>query len=338
MIENTRAETAPVNAESQRVAALLAPGFGGAPFGFLLKEVGGPVISAQNADFRYEPASAMKALYLLDAMKRVQAGTEKLDKAKAFSYWVDPADPTNSAVCPDPAWEVPANQVKTTVRDGLERMMQVSDNRATRGFALRYGVADVNALAASLGMTGTHIGQDRVGCGFENGVRNDLTLSDFDKLYGAVATGAALNPANTNTFWSTMINFGAFSPSPIADVVAQEAAALGKSQTVVDQFLAALHLWEKGGDYQFCTDAFTCDHYSLDIDNLGRVSVPFKSAGGTVVPKDYFWSVFANDVQVPCAPGSGCPLDSAAANAIYLFEGGASELLRPVVRDALANW
>jgi hypothetical protein len=217
-------------------------------------------------------------------------------------------------------------------------MLQVSDNRVTRGFALRYGLADVNALAASLGMTSSHIGQDRVGCGFVNGVRNDLTLSDFDKLYEAVAGGTALNHANANTFWSTMFNFGAFSPSPIADVVAQEAAALGKPPAVVDQFLAALHLWEKGGSYGFCTDGSACDHYVLDIDNLGRVSVPFKNAGGTIVPKDYFWSVFANDVQVPCAPGSGCPLDTSAANAIYLFEGGASELLRPVVHDALLNW
>ena len=216
------------------------------------KQVGGPEIVGFNENFRFEPASGIKVLYFLHAMQLVQAGTENLDTPNAFTYYVDPSDPTNGGVCPDPAWEVPANAVHTTLRDGLTKTMVDSDNRTTRGLFLRYGMGPENALAASIGMTNTALRQPSIGCGFLGAVRNDLSLADAGKLYEGVADGSLLDPADAAIFNQIMIGGAPTSSSNFGDIVRQEAAALGKSPADAASFIANVDYREKGGTYFFC--------------------------------------------------------------------------------------
>ena len=161
MIDDTDAETPAIDGESQRVAGLLAKGLGAGEYGLYLKKVGGPELLGFNENFRFEPASAIKVLYLLYAMRQVQAGTDKL--SSDCPYYPDPSDPTNPGVCPDPTWETSGNAVHTTLRKALAAMMEMSDNRMTRGMVLRYGIANVDAFAHSIGMANTHLQQDRIG-------------------------------------------------------------------------------------------------------------------------------------------------------------------------------
>ena len=132
-IDNTDATTNPINAESTRVQKVLKKGIGGGTYGAYLKAVGGSEVLGFNENFRFEPASGIKVLYYLHTMQLVQAGTESLDTPNTFTYYVDPSNPTFGGVCPDPAWEVPANAVHTTLRDGLTKTMVDSDNRTTPG-------------------------------------------------------------------------------------------------------------------------------------------------------------------------------------------------------------
>ena len=61
-------------------------------------------------------------------------------------------------------------------------------------------------MAASLGMSSTHLNQPFIGCGFQGGVRNELTLSDAQQAwpyltYGSLVTvtAGALTPAGSPT-------------------------------------------------------------------------------------------------------------------------------------------
>ncbi len=74
-------------------------------------------------------------------------------------------------------------------------MMQSSNNVYTRALRFAGGSARC-AMAASLGLSSTHLRQPYIGCGFDGvpgGVRNELTLADAARLYAAVDNGTALS-------------------------------------------------------------------------------------------------------------------------------------------------
>jgi hypothetical protein len=194
-----------LNAESTRLREIMRTGLSGGSYGVYVKKVGSsaPVGLQQNTIF--EPASSMKVVHHLYTMQRIMNGADSL--SASFNYWVKPFDTTNKDVYPDPAWESVLGQpwrVTTTVQDGLTRMMQNSDNRTTRGFQLRWGHPTLNAFADSLGMTNTELRQI-IGCGFNNGLRNDLTLVDAGKLYESVVNGSSLTGSSRTTFWNILL-------------------------------------------------------------------------------------------------------------------------------------
>jgi hypothetical protein len=338
MIDNTDAESPAVNAESRRVAAALAPGLKAGEYGVYLKAVGGASeLLGFNENFRYEPASAIKVLYLLYAMRQVQLGLDSL--GADFVYYPDPGNPTNPGVCPDPLWETPANAAHTTLQSALTAMMDVSDNRMTRGMALRYGVATVDAYGHSIGMANTHLTQDRIGCLFVNGVRNQLTLADAGRLYEQVDNGTLLSPANTATFYSIMLGGSVPPTSPLAAVVRAEAAKAGKAG-VASQFISAMDYREKAGnEFQCVSSNCSTNPMYLDFTSVsGRMTLPFKS-GGVIVLHDYVFGRFGNDFVLGCLPGSGaCPADVKAQSAIGTLGSRGAETLRQQIAAALVTW
>lgn len=338
MLDNSNAETTSINAETKRVSGLLGKGLKAGEYGVYLAQVGGAVDLGLNQAFRFEPASAIKVLYLLYAMRQVQAGTDSL--SSDFVYYPDPADPSNPGVCPDPSWETAQNAQHTTLSNALAGMMQVSDNRFTRGMALRYGVASVDAMAHSIGLVSTHLRQDRIGCLFVNGVRNDWTATDAGSLYTQVDDGSLLTPSNTATFFSFMLGGAVPSSSPLGDVVRQEAAAVGKSGDAA-AFISAMSYHEKAGNEFMCVLA-SCgggNAQYLDFTSVsGVISLPFKS-GGVTVPRDFVYTRFGSDFILPCVPGSGaCKADVAAQDAIGTLGVDGAETYRQQIAAALSTW
>ncbi len=338
MVDNTNAQTPSLNAETKRVAGLLAPGLKKGEYGVYLQQVGGsrPLLGL-NQGFRFEPASAIKVLYLLYAMRRVQAGLDSL--SSDFVYYPDPADPNNPGVCPDPSWETPGNAAHTTLSLALQGMMQVSDNRFTRGMALRYGMASVDSYAHSIGLANTHLRQDRIGCLFVNGVRNEFTAVDAGSLYAQVDSDSLLTPANTATFFSFMLGGAVPSSSALGDVVRNEALKAGKSADAA-AFISAMTYQEKAGNEFMCV-VVSCNSSPqyLDFTSVaGVIRLPFKS-GGTVVPRDFVYMRFGNDFVLPCVPGSGaCAADVAAESAISTLGTAGAETYRQQIAAALATW
>jgi hypothetical protein len=159
-----------------------AGGFHGAYF--ISSAPGSSPIVADNPDFRFEPASSIKVLYLLYTLQ------QNVSLSDLIAYY-----PPTTAGCPSSSSETQANQQMTTIGDALTQMMQASNNVFTRAFAIHWGLGPVQAMANGLGMSSTHLSQPFIGCGFQGGVRNELTLADAARLYAAVDNGTALSTA-----------------------------------------------------------------------------------------------------------------------------------------------
>ncbi len=332
-LDDTNASQDPINAASTDVVNYVnGNGWDGGFLGAYVAPASSPAsaIVAANSGFRFEPASTIKVLYLLYALQQVAAGHDKL--SAPFTYYVDPADPTNPGVCPDPAWDVSANAVTTTVSNALTLMMHNSDNRVTRAFEVRYGIANVQAMATGLGMSETHLNQAFIGCGFQGAVRNELTLTDAATLYAAVANKTALDAKYSKKFFSIELG-GAPAPTDyLTTVVDQEATNLGKT-SIEASFLAHINDRWKAGSYSFCM-ASDCSAYKADFTIAGALYLPFKEKG-KIKQVAYVYGDFVNDLYIPCTPGSGC----SAENAAYaMINQVADEAARGAIDSALATW
>ena len=288
-------------AEEHRVEALLESGYSkqglsGGNFGFLVKRVGlSPSLQFRN-DAVFEPASTIKALYNLYAERQVQMGNDSL--GSTFYYWFKPTDPTNKDVCPLDYSNTNLNKVATTLKDGLDRMMGVSDNRTTQGVDLRYGRSNVNTYAHIIGMKDTVINQT-LGCGTKNGGYVDVTLNDLAKLYQGVQTNALLTPTRASSFFGRMNGGTLGNTDPLATVIKQEAAKRGKS-AIAGAFVAATSARDKGGSYDICPSSGNCSPpYVYDRADAGVLTLPFKSSG-KIVPRQYLYGWFVNGLSIPC--------------------------------------
>lgn len=325
-----------LSAENRRVQNIFedgydAGGLSGGAYGYYVKPIGGPAALGLQNGKQYEPASGIKALYNLYAERQVQLGNDAL--ANPFDYWYMPADPANKDVCPLDYANNAANQTTTTLVDGLDRMMGVSDNRTTQGTDLRYGRANVNNYASGIGMTGTFIDQT-VGCGIMNGGSVTLTLDDITKLYEGVQTQALLSAARAASFFGRM-NGGGIAPAGAFGLMVQaEAAAQGKA-AIANQFIANVSTRTKGGSYNMCFPAGGCNPpYDYVRSNAGLLTLPFKN-GAVITPHPYAFGWWINDLSIPCAFGVACAARVQADNTTAKFT---QEIFRAQVRAALQTW
>ena len=318
---------APINTESTTVRAQAeSNGWAGGYHGSYFAESSAspsPLV-ADNPDFRYEPASAIKVLYLLYTLQ------QNVDLTSMITYyWTDGNNPSPD-VCPlDAVPEVPANEHQTTIQNALNHMMQESNNVFTRAFALKWGLPAVQSLATSLGMSSTHLNQQWIGCGFRNGIRNELTLSDVTKLYSSVDRGVALSEPQRTTFFNILVGGSPVATDAFGSIVTQEASKVGKSANVT-QFLNNLNVRWKAGSYTFCLST-SCDVHKVDLGVGGWMSVPYGSDSN----KTFVFGDFVNDLFIPCAPTGSCTELTNAYNEIL---GNVAEAARPVFNEALAAW
>jgi hypothetical protein len=325
-LDDTNPTQAPINAESSRLQSFAesngwAGGFHGSYF--IQSASGASPIVAENSTFRFEPASAIKVLYLLYTLRQGVS----LDSPITY-YWTDNNVPTPT-VCPmDAVQEIPANARTTTIRNALNGMMQFSNNVYTRAFAIRWGLGPVQAMANQLGLSGTHLNQAWIGCVFRGNARNELTLADAAKLYAAVDSGTALSGQARTDFFNILAGGPPSAGDAWGQVVSQEASALGKS-AVVAQFLSTMNVRSKGGQYGICLA--DCNTYKLDLSVAGWVSIPFKRSG-QITPVSYLFGDYVNDLVLTC---SNCP---AAMNANNLTGIEAPETARSTIRAALSTW
>lgn len=225
-LDDSNPPQAPINIESTTIRTHAETnGWGGGYHGsYFAKSSASPnPLVADNSDFRYEPASAIKVLYLLYTLQ------QKVDLNSMITYYWTNGDNPTPDVCPlDAVAETPANEHQTTIQNALNHMMQESNNIFTRAFALKWGLPAVQSMASGLGMSSTHLNQPNIGCGFRNAFRNELTLSDVTKLYSSVDRGVALSEHQRTIFFNTLFGGSPTTTDAFGTVVTQEAAKVGK--------------------------------------------------------------------------------------------------------------
>lgn len=322
---------------------------GRATFGFYLKQVDGPVLQWILADTVFEPASMIKALHHVTAMKAVKDGDASVDEI--IPWYAKPDDPdtaddesANGGIC---AYEDDGTPITTDLRRDklsvvLSGMMKQSDNRHTDAIYNRFGHDPINATADALGMTKTELNH-RPGCPRAAALvdaDNELTLEDDGRLFEAVARGS--NPylgtgVERDQFYAYMASGLGF----FKDVVNEEAAALGMPE-VAEAFRAAMKGAFKPGGYRNGVagkcDQMTCTQALMRNTGGGWVALPFKTRLGATTYTSYVYGAFFDGV-FDCAPGMGqnwcteydtiLPEARAAAYA---------EMLRPHIRAALETW
>ena len=198
---------------------------------------------------------ALSRPLLAYAMRQVTNGADSLTNSVTVYSYPDnrnglPASDPN--LCPNPGDEVPGNATSMSLQDVLSGMMRVSNNRFTRAIELRYGRANLQAYASSLGMGSTRLLQI-FGCGADGGVQNTWSLDDAGRLYEAMVNGSAVPASAKDQSLGMMLSFPGSSIGGISvgSIINSEASALGISGAARD-FASSSVLRIKGGSYDIC--------------------------------------------------------------------------------------
>src|SRR3954447_1108463 len=304
----------------------------GGTTGMYLKQVGGPVIAAQNENFVYEPASSIKVVVHLYAMQQVALG---LPLGTQVPLNTGPAESCPGASGPG----------TESLSNALQQMMQVSDNARTRELMEYFGVANLNNFAHNtLGLPNTTFATTNppcnvIGCFANLGNNtfdgNTTTLTELDSLYEGIANGTLLNGTPRDSFYTLMAgkemfenqgyDFTGIWPKLLAMVDTEKPAGLSASET--DDFKDQMTANTKGGSYLLCLNN-ACNQVREFLSFEGSVVVPQCNAAST----SYVWGVFIHGADdLAYTTGDVTPADTAFGNA-------SPEAMREEIRAALATW
>jgi len=310
----------------------------GGTTGLYLNRVGGSVIAAKNGNFAFEPASSIKVLIHLYAMQQVQNGLALSTPIPVY------AEPPVDSSCPGDA-----TGTTEPLSEALKRMMRYSNNSATKELMIYFGVANLQALANSLGMTNTHFelsadppGFNVLGCqasGATNVDDNTTSLVDLGKIYEGVADSSLLGGTFRDTFYERMAGKEMFEQedydftgvwgNKLKSIVDDETPP-GLYYKKKQAFVAAMRENAKGGGYGKCLNN-SCTTLQEWIIMDGWLQVPV-CASGSFSDRKYVWGVFIDGaVDSSYFDGKTTPAGTAFGNAYV-------EPLREQVHDALANW
>ena len=238
-------------------------------YGFFLKEVNGPVLAQMRPDTVFEPASTMKTLYHVHAMRRVHLGLVAL--SQSINKPLDCGVPGN-------------NQ---TLELTLSEMMENSDNFSTLAVSNYFGITNIDATATALGMASTNVNYT-IGCSGPS-PENQLTLRDLTTLHEQVANGYL--GSQRQKFYDLMVNslgFPSWGTEDLSSRIDAEAALRGMPSAVRDSFKAEMQLAYKPGGIGWTNPG----PWTFYFAEGGYMSLPFKNGSGVITPREYTFGVF----------------------------------------------
>ena len=271
---------------------------------------------AHNETQMFYPASSIKVLEHLHAMRAVDAG---LSLGTSVIVYCDAIE-TCKDVHPDDH-----SLVEQRLQFVLGQMMQPSDNPSTNALQEYFGAGNAVAGRALMNTTAHSIVgmSDRTqlvhkfGCGGpSNDPANSLTLADLGLLYEGVSNGELLSSDARNTFYALMKNEANDFPSALSAVITQEADGLGKADLISD-FIDGVKLAYKGGN-------IGSDYLSLG----GWIEFPLKPTLPAQVQRiGYVFGMFIDHAS---------SFDEAGGASLSV-RGLMAELLRDEIRAILTN-
>jgi hypothetical protein len=214
-------------------AAYLQAHVSGGGYGFHFVRLGGAVVGSLNPGEPFYPASSIKILHAIHAMR--WAGSEPDLQAALLA-----PIPVYQDTCAGsgPSWTEPLSTV-------LRAMMVDSDNQRANAIQDYFGRDSLNQTATGvLDLTGTVLAH-RLGCGGPaNDPPNRSTALDLSRVYAQLGSGAVLTPDEFDALSALML--GPVWPSLQAAVRAA-GADLGLDPATADAFLEGTRLLYKAG-------------------------------------------------------------------------------------------
>jgi hypothetical protein len=294
------------NAASTRVGNILRGGTDGET-GLYLKQVGGSVQASLQDGRIFEPASTIKILVGLHAMRDVDAGASLFQSVVKYL--------PGAGSCPSNT-----TSGSESMSNAILQMLENSDNQRTKAMINTYGMSAINQTAATIGLSGTHLNH-YPGCG--GPVANQLTLADAGAIYEGIASGALLSPGSRSALYARMpADAGDFTgiQSAVNSIVDAEAPSFGLTAAEISQFKARLATHYKAGGYTLCSASQCLEYRSV----AGSAEVPLCTRG-VVGNRNYVWGIFIDGAtSAPAADGT--------------FNAAKAEPLREPIRAALASW
>jgi beta-lactamase class A len=295
---------------AQSTASRMAAALGGmdGTVGWVLKR-GTTVLSSQNADYVFEPASAIKFIIHLKAELMIQAN------------WVSPATLISGTNVYNGSCPVASNNNWTEpLEDAMYKMMWASDNSRTEALVDYFGAGAINGAAHTLGAIDTNINHKH-GCGADALANpNEMTLNDVTTLYRKAFTTDLLTAERRQHMWARMPN----QLDPLKEAASLEAwSSYGQVLTGPPKaFKDNLKVATKAGGYTLCSNG-VCKYYR---SIAGYVEIPFKTGYGLIVPQKYTFGIFIHKSTKP---------ESVVDDA---FELATRDLFREEIKKALGTF
>ena len=344
-ISNTTAETRRVYAAASGIKG---------DWGFYVKRVGGSQVLGIGEDNVFEPASMIKVVHAVTAMRDIQnTATSTGTNITWYARPTDPArypadfdysdDKNKCAYDNNGKLQVSQSYVDDLGPVIIKQMMQQSDNRATDALTRRYGFNGLKATIGLAGMTSSAVNH-RIGCGVKASpqprTNNALTLRDAGRIYEGVQNTTLLNATNRDQLYAYMSG-GPIGAGALRTMIEQEAMSAGLSAAEIDDFVDRVATRSKGGSYSSCPNfdgSGACDpNTRLSRTAGGVIWLPFKS-GPTVTDRAYVYGRYFN-VTTSCTFAS-----VRADTCVQLNTNNAAmstvavEMFRAEVKRALATW
>jgi hypothetical protein len=291
------------NALSTRISEILR-GTTDGHSGVYLKRANGSVLAYINGDRQHEPASTLKTLHHLQAMRAVQLNQTTL----ATNYT------TYTAGGPDSCPGGTTTPVSEPLESVLSQMMNRSDNNRTRTITTNFGgFSGLNSRASALGMDSTVVNH-HIGCGTP---ANLTTLRDIAHLHERVVNGYLGD--QREKFYEIMANGyegGGYAEGALWPVMQSESSSLGLTSAQLAAFRSEFMIAAKKGGYGVAGLAYRCWG--------GFVRIPAYVNGG-IQYREYMVGSFVAGA-------------SSEANAIDAAKFAAAEVLREELRSAMSTW
>lgn len=275
--------------------------------GCWLQEINGANLADLNGTAEFEPASTMKTLHHVHALRQVATNQASLTMPITVFTAYSPTNPS----CPVIGAPV-TEQLHVVLRD----MMENSDNARTQAITTQFGENAINATAVTLNMGNTDLNHT-LGCAADAIANpNTISLRDLHWLHEQVANGY-ISPLR-NAFYDLMRED--LADLDLDTVINAEGTSLGLSAPTIASFRAFTKLAHKGGSYTL--NSGTTYHHRAEF---GWISIPFIT-NDVITPREYSFGAFVN----------GASNGTAASNAVWI--AGVPELLRSTIRQAMMSW
>ncbi|HSV41718.1 MAG TPA: hypothetical protein VLI04_23330 [Nocardioidaceae bacterium] len=352
-----------VNNETTRIRQLVGGQMTG-DWGFYVKKVGGAESVALGASNVFEPASMMKIVHVVTALREIQE-SESVDENTSITWYANPdfparypgdtgyrtpnikGDTEDADVC---AYDDDGDLLTgSTYSDPLgsviiKQTLQQSDNRTTDALTLRYGFGVLNLTKILAGMTDSKVNH-RIGCNGKSSpeplTHNQLTLRDAGKIYEGVQNLSLLDATHRAKLYGYLLG-GPIGEGDLRTMVYQEAAAAGLSIADRNLFVSHVATRSKGGSYGYCPNfdgSGTCDPPSVQSRTVGGIIwLPFKGVRALIVDTPFVYGRYF-DSKFSCTFDSVANSNCSAYNKTAAGNKTISvEMFRSAVKAALASW